>query len=552
MNVAQVMAEGGWPAFAAAGLGGLGALVVVALVLRAAGRRSLHALGLASLTLATLTLSAGILLALYARSAIPGFVAEPNVVEEHQMVIRSREVGRLALFGLIAALVPLLFGAGAALAGARTKREVPTVAGASRHEQGGTSARTLVALVFVAVAGLLAAGACFTWRAPALTRHFSFSFADEDDAAWDLAETVDAMTIQDFGTYYAPDLMNCTELHRALTPFRKASRRPPGDVEWRLATELCRTSAGEAVSSLASNENCRWLEGAVGDLSDGDDPDHALDDDEAWRAAADACVRMVLSEWDAFPGEPDATWPRAKLLASPLLQSAELREEVRTFPERQAVTALQRAVDGLSVATDVDGCRRLERALEPFVGAKASRPPPEVAWQPAAHGCTKLAIGLLGETSVNEVTRIWSREELLASPLLQDDALRAQVLAWQPPTLGLGHRDGHVEAGAPVAKGSLPRELIQRVIRAHLGQVRSCYEKSLLHQPTLAGKLVVRFVIDAEGAVTEAADVSTPAFPEPEVPDCITARVKTWRFPKPQGGGVVVVTYPFIFEPAAP
>jgi len=180
-----------------------------------------------------------------------------------------------------------------------------------------------------------------------------------------------------------------------------------------------------------------------------------------------------------------------------------------------------------------------------------------VPWRPAADACVELALGLLGETPVKKLTVIWSREGLLASPLLQDERLRAQVQAWQPatpdaPTLGANHRDGDVEAGAPAAKGSLPREVIQRVIRAHLAQVRYCYEKSLLQQPTLAGKVVVRFVIDADGAVQEASDVSGPAFPAPEVPACITERVKTWRFPKPHGGGVVVVTYPFILSTGAP
>jgi hypothetical protein len=32
-----------------------------------------------------------------------------------------------------------------------------------------------------------------------------------------------------------------------------------------------------------------------------------------------------------------------------------------------------------------------------------------------------------------------------------------------------------------------------------------------------------------------------------ELESCVAGRVRTWQFPKPKGGGVVIVTYPFIF-----
>ena len=35
-----------------------------------------------------------------------------------------------------------------------------------------------------------------------------------------------------------------------------------------------------------------------------------------------------------------------------------------------------------------------------------------------------------------------------------------------------------------------------------------------------------------------------------ELETCVAGRVRTWVFPKPKGGGVVVVTYPFIFQQA--
>jgi hypothetical protein len=32
------------------------------------------------------------------------------------------------------------------------------------------------------------------------------------------------------------------------------------------------------------------------------------------------------------------------------------------------------------------------------------------------------------------------------------------------------------------------------------------------------------------------------------VENCIMARIKTWAFPKPKGGGQVLVSYPFLFK----
>jgi hypothetical protein len=32
-----------------------------------------------------------------------------------------------------------------------------------------------------------------------------------------------------------------------------------------------------------------------------------------------------------------------------------------------------------------------------------------------------------------------------------------------------------------------------------------------------------------------------------ELEACIAGRVRTWKFPKPRGGGVAIVTYPFFF-----
>jgi TonB family protein len=105
---------------------------------------------------------------------------------------------------------------------------------------------------------------------------------------------------------------------------------------------------------------------------------------------------------------------------------------------------------------------------------------------------------------------------------------------------------GSASGGAAIA-GALPKETIKRVIGRHLNEVKFCYHKALARDPSLGGKVVVRFVISPTGTVqTAAVDSSTMA--DPEVESCVVRSVRRWRFPQPEGGGIVVVTYPFLFR----
>ncbi len=36
----------------------------------------------------------------------------------------------------------------------------------------------------------------------------------------------------------------------------------------------------------------------------------------------------------------------------------------------------------------------------------------------------------------------------------------------------------------------------------------------------------------------------------PNVERCIASRIEAWRFPSPAGGGIVEVSYPFVFRAA--
>ena len=94
--------------------------------------------------------------------------------------------------------------------------------------------------------------------------------------------------------------------------------------------------------------------------------------------------------------------------------------------------------------------------------------------------------------------------------------------------------------------GTLGKIRIREVIQANREQVRNCYETRLVSSPNLHGKVAIRFVIGADGQVVES-KVHESTVRDPELEGCVAARVSAFRFP-PTGGGIIVVTYPFLFQ----
>lgn len=183
-------------------------------------------------------------------------------------------------------------------------------------------------------------------------------------------------------------------------------------------------------------------------------------------------------------------------------------------------------------------------------------------------------------------------DELLESPLLLDDELHRKALDWEehgnaPPgrsdfggsdqggllgllggpegadpaplwgTKPIGHgygagldagtRTSNMGGGAVKSTGSLPADVIKRVVRAHLAEMRHCYETGLAKNPSLSGTVTTKFVIAKDGTVTSADDAGS-TMTDASVTQCIQKRFLAMKFPEPSGG-VVVVTYPMTFSP---
>lgn len=97
------------------------------------------------------------------------------------------------------------------------------------------------------------------------------------------------------------------------------------------------------------------------------------------------------------------------------------------------------------------------------------------------------------------------------------------------------------------AIGGLDKALIAAVVQANIGQIKHCYERQLIVDPNIFGKIVAQWTIDKDGLVSTDSVKKTTMNNKP-VENCILAKIKGWNFPKPKGGGQVIVSYPFLFK----
>jgi hypothetical protein len=100
---------------------------------------------------------------------------------------------------------------------------------------------------------------------------------------------------------------------------------------------------------------------------------------------------------------------------------------------------------------------------------------------------------------------------------------------------------------AHAEEGTLHKDQIREVVRAHLSEIRACYNQALTKDATASGKIVIDFTIGEQGTVTKTA-VASSDMKDAGVPTCMSSVIAGWVFPKPVGGQVDV-TYPFVLEP---
>ncbi len=98
-----------------------------------------------------------------------------------------------------------------------------------------------------------------------------------------------------------------------------------------------------------------------------------------------------------------------------------------------------------------------------------------------------------------------------------------------------------------VSSGTLPADVIQRIVRQNYGRFRMCYEGGLRSNPNLSGRVAVSFVISRDGAVSHATNAGSD-LPDSSVVGCVVSAYYGLSFPAPKDG-IVTVNYPIQFSP---
>lgn len=105
-----------------------------------------------------------------------------------------------------------------------------------------------------------------------------------------------------------------------------------------------------------------------------------------------------------------------------------------------------------------------------------------------------------------------------------------------------------VGIGPATVVGSLDKDVIRRVIRRHMNEVKFCYEKELSRNQGMEGRVQIAFTIGMTGAVA-ASVVQSSTLNNMATEQCIAGAIRRWEFPRPQAG-IVQVAYPFVLKTA--
>jgi len=126
----------------------------------------------------------------------------------------------------------------------------------------------------------------------------------------------------------------------------------------------------------------------------------------------------------------------------------------------------------------------------------------------------------------------------IGRPTASDGGIRTMT---RPPS---------IRQGAITVNGRLPPEVIQRIARQSFGRYRLCYENGLRSNPSLQGRVVVKYTIDRDGSVKGTPTDGGSDLPDQGVVQCVIRAFQSLSYPQPEGG-IVTVTYPLIMSPSS-
>lgn len=160
-----------------------------------------------------------------------------------------------------------------------------------------------------------------------------------------------------------------------------------------------------------------------------------------------------------------------------------------------------------------------------------------------AAGVTRMAVQLPKEAQEAEGKVCFTAAEL-AVCISSDQLMRTD------PDCTASRSSPDVRVVEHTVSVGLDRDIVRRIGRAHVNELRHCYNYGLKKRPQLAGRVTIEFEIDRHGDVSSSKvqEVALTAVDE-VMPNCLAKAIRRWKFPKPEGVESVSVIYPMEFSP---
>ena len=106
---------------------------------------------------------------------------------------------------------------------------------------------------------------------------------------------------------------------------------------------------------------------------------------------------------------------------------------------------------------------------------------------------------------------------------------------------------GWIQAAVPEVEGPHSLDEVRKLVAAKSYELLGCYEAALPRIPELHGDLVIHFVIEPDGKVSEHEAIGVEEFGGPRAAACMLRGVSRWTWGPGQIGLVTTVDYRFRF-----
>ena len=95
--------------------------------------------------------------------------------------------------------------------------------------------------------------------------------------------------------------------------------------------------------------------------------------------------------------------------------------------------------------------------------------------------------------------------------------------------------------------GTLRREQVSAVMRAHASEMRECFDRSRMESPDLTARIGAQIQLSGDGRVTDVATSSNRGGTA-RLQGCVSSAIRRWTFPAPAGGASGSIAYTFVFD----